>query len=276
MAAGDTQKLFVEEFNQELFVAFQNKGGVYRGKMRRKTGVIGLKTHFPKFGLGGAAQGKTRHGDVPTMNILRDRVSCTLEDRYGADYIDKLDELKTNTDEKSAVQSAITMSLARAEDDFAIAALMASANAGNNLTANDTFTSDAQYRQMQQVFGDAETMEEGACHSIISWKAYSDLCAVQSFIYSLYGGNPQATNSHQVTKRYFGFNVEPYSRIGKSGGKSVSAWFHANCLGLAVGQEISVSTDWVPQKQAWLITGSMSLGSVLIEDLGVVLRQYSA
>ena len=273
---GDTTTVWTEEFNAELFVAFQNKGGMYRDKVRVKTGVVGYRTHFPKIGTAATAQGKTRHGLVPTMDILRDRVPVTLDDKYGADYIDSLDELKTNVAEKAAVQQAISLSLARTADDYAKTAIMASTNSSNNLTANETFSSDATFRLMQELFGAAETMEEGACYAVISWGAYSDLCALNSFIHAEYGGNTGATSSHKVAKRYFGFDVHPYSRMPQTTSKAANHWFNKNCIGLAIGAEITPSTDWVAERDAWLIKGKMSMGSALIDSAGVIIRQYDA
>jgi hypothetical protein len=274
--AGDTTTLFTEEFNAELFVAFQNKGGMYRNKVRRKTGVIGYKSHFPKLGLGGTAQGKTRHGLVPTQDILRDRIAVTLDDKYAADFIDSLDELKTNVAERGAIQDALVMSLARTEDDYASTAILTSTNSSNNLTANETFSSDATFRLMQEVFGAAETMEEGSCYAVISWGAYSDLCALQSFIHANYGGNPAATSQHQVSKRYFGFDVSPYSRMPQTTAKAANHWFNTRCVGVAVGAEITPTTDWVPERDAWLVKAKLSMGAALIDSAGVVIRQYDA
>lgn len=93
--------IFIQQFEAELFEAFQNQGGAMRSRLRRKTGVVGTRTHFPKIGLAPAAQPKTRNGKVPLLDIVRDRVQCDLTDYYGADMIDSLDELKTNVDEKS-------------------------------------------------------------------------------------------------------------------------------------------------------------------------------
>jgi hypothetical protein len=153
---------------------------------------------------------------------------------------------------------------------------MASTNASNNLTANETFSSDATFRLMQELFGAAETMEEGSCYAVISWGAYSDLCALTSFIHSDYGGNPGATNAHKVAKRFFGFDVHPYSRMPQTTAKAANHWFNRRCVGVAIGAEITPSTDWVPERDAWLIKGKMSMGSALIDSAGVIIRQYDA
>jgi hypothetical protein len=91
----DIDKHFTTQFEAELFEAFQNKGGVMRPRLRRKTVTKSSEVKFPKIGLAPEAMPKSRNGKVPPMEIRRDRVTCGLADYYGADMIDNLDELKS-------------------------------------------------------------------------------------------------------------------------------------------------------------------------------------
>ena len=267
---------FVQQFEAELFTAFQNTGGFMRTRSRRKTGVVGSRAHFPKIGLAPAAAPKTRKGRVPLMDILRDRVFCDLEDRYGADMIDDLDQLKTNVDEKSAVQSAIINSLARAEDDFALNALATSNNAANNLATNDSWVSDAVPRSVLQVFGQNEAIEGGSMNAAVSWRSWNDLLSLNTFINSEFGGDTQLTSEGQRPKMFFGFAYVPFSRLPlHSTGAPLNMWWHKNCVGVAVGKEVSAETDYLKEYDSHYIMGKLSLGSVLIEATGVILRRYT-
>jgi hypothetical protein len=265
-----------ETFNAELYVAFQNAGGVMRGRSRRKTGVIGESTNFPKIGLAGVAQPKTRNGKVPLQDIGRDRVNCPLTDYYGSTMLDDLDTLKTNVDEKTAIQNAIAMSLARSEDDIALAALMTSGNALNNLTANDTWSSDTVPRAMLRDFGKAEAMAGGSMNALVSWAAWSDLLAIPSFVNSDLGGRTELTSEGVMAKMFFGFAYAPFSRLPLSGGKPVNIFWNSGSVGVAVGKEITPETSWLSDYDSWHIKGKMSQGACLIDATGVVLRQYNS
>lgn len=268
---------FIEQYESELFVAFQNKGGVMRSRVRRKTGVVGLSTYFPKIGTAPAAQPKTRRGKVPLLDILRDRVKCDLSDRYGADMIDDLDTLKTNVEEKTATQDAIVMSLARSEDDFALAAAITTTNAANNTASDDSFSSDAIPRLMLETFGNNEAMDGGMMFSLVTWKAWTDLLAVDTFADSEYGGPETGLISEgQKPKMYFGFWYAPYSRcpLDAASGKKLNLWWHKLCLGVAVGKEITSTTDFLKEYDSHYIMGKMSQGAVLIDATGVVKRRY--
>lgn len=272
----EINKHFTQEFNQELFVAFQNKGGVMRGRLRRKTGVVGERTHFPKIGLAPVAQPKTRHGLVPVMDIARDRVSCDLTDMFASTLLEDMDQLKTNVEEKGAVQSALAMSLARSEDDIALGALAASTNPANSLGADDTFSSDTVPRTMMEVFGNNEAIDGGNMHALVSWRAWNDLLALNSFVNSDYGGDSGLTTEGMRPKTYFGFHYMAYSRLTRNSGKPVNIWFNPNCAGTAVGKEITPETVWRPEIDSWQIKGKMSQGGVMIESTGVVQRRYAA
>jgi hypothetical protein len=267
--------LFITQFETEVFEAFQHKGGTLRTRGRRKTGVTGNECRFPKVDLAGAAKPKTKGGKVPLLDILRDKVTATLTDYYGADQLDSLDELKTNVDQRGISRDAIVMSLARSEDDVSTAALITGSNAADNTATNDSFTTDAIPRLMLETFGEGNAFAGGKMHALISWKAWSDLLAVDSFVNSEYGGDNLLTSEGQRPKMYFGFDYAPFSRLPEfSSGVPYNIWWHHDVLGIAVGAEISSTMERLPDYDAWFIMGKMSQGAVLIEDAGVVKRRY--
>ena len=49
---------------------------------------------------------KARHGKVPVMDIDHKAVECVLTDYYTGDFADKLDEEKTNIDERRVLVNA--------------------------------------------------------------------------------------------------------------------------------------------------------------------------
>lgn len=265
----------IEEFNQELYAAAQNKGGFMKPRARRKTGVIGYRTHFPKIGVAPAAQPKTKNGKVPLLDIARTRVFCDLNDFYGADLIDDLDELKTNVAERTAVQDAITWSLNRKEDDIAFAALVSGANVNDNTATDDNWTSDVIPRTVLQQFGDAEIMDGGQMHAAIKWSAWNALLAQDTFINSQYGGDTSLTSEGQAPKMYFGFAYVPFSRLPTfSGASKYNIWWNSRVLAIAVGKEITTTMERLPEYDAMQIMGKLSQGACLVDDAGVVKRRY--
>ena len=82
----------------------------------------GSSTVFQTVGKGSAST-KARHGMVPVMNIDHTPVECQLQDFYAGDWVDHLDELKVNIDERQVLANAGAFALGRKTDEMIITAL---------------------------------------------------------------------------------------------------------------------------------------------------------
>ncbi|MDR2099159.1 MAG: hypothetical protein LBO78_04015, partial [Rickettsiales bacterium] len=115
---------FIKQFEAEVHLAFQQTGTKLRSTVRTKSDVRGSSTTFQKIGKGTAGT-KERHGLIPVMNLNHTPVECVLQDFYAGDWVDELDELKTNIDERRVVASAGAYALGRKSDELIIAELAA-------------------------------------------------------------------------------------------------------------------------------------------------------
>ncbi|BBL56998.1 phage capsid protein [Methylomonas koyamae] len=86
---------FIQQWNDEVKQAYQQKGSKLRNAVRSVTGVTGSTYNFHKLGSL-SANTKTRDAALTFLNPTQAVVSATLADKYAAVTIDKLDELKTN------------------------------------------------------------------------------------------------------------------------------------------------------------------------------------
>ena len=109
-------QVFIKQFEADVHLAYQQMGTKLRSTIRSKSGVVGSSTTFQKVGKG-IASTKSRHGIVPVMNLNHTPVECVLQDYYAGDWIDALDELKTNVDERRVVASAGAYALGRKTDE---------------------------------------------------------------------------------------------------------------------------------------------------------------
>ena len=114
--------VFVKQFEADVHLAYQQMGTKLRSTVRSKSGVVGASTTFQKVGRGTAST-KSRHGIVPVMNLNHEPVECVLQDYYAGDWVDALDELKVNIDERRVVASAGAYALGRKTDELIIAAM---------------------------------------------------------------------------------------------------------------------------------------------------------
>ena len=93
---------FITQFEAEVHMAYQRMGSKLKNLVRQVNGVNGNTVKFQKIAKG-SANTKARHAEVVAMDLAHSNVSATLDDFYAADYVDKLDELKVNIDERQVV-----------------------------------------------------------------------------------------------------------------------------------------------------------------------------
>jgi hypothetical protein len=113
---------FIKQYEAEVQEAYQRQGSKLRPTVRSKSEVRGASTIFQKVGKGTAAA-KARNGVVPVMNIDHTSVECFLQDYYAGDWVDRMDELKTNIDERAVAAHAGAYALGRKTDELIIAAM---------------------------------------------------------------------------------------------------------------------------------------------------------
>ena len=118
---------FIKQFETEVHMAFQRMGSKLKNTIRNVNSVNGSVVRFQKIGTGSAST-KSRNGMVTPMELTHTNVEATMADYYAAEYIDKLDELKTNIDERQAVAKSSAAALGRKTDELIYAAMDAGAN----------------------------------------------------------------------------------------------------------------------------------------------------
>ena len=118
----DINVAFVKQFEREVHEAYQRQGSKLRGAVRTISNVKGSSVVFQRVGRGTASV-KSTHGMVPVMNIAHTAVECQLQDFYAGDWVDKLQELKINHDERAVIANAGAYALGRKTDDLIIDAL---------------------------------------------------------------------------------------------------------------------------------------------------------
>jgi Phage capsid protein len=113
---------FIKQFEREVHEAYQRQGSKLKNTVRSINNVKGASTVFQKVGKG-VASTKSTHGMVPVMNLAHSNVECTLQDFYAGDWVDRLDELKTNIPERQVIAAAGANALGRKTDELIINAL---------------------------------------------------------------------------------------------------------------------------------------------------------
>ena len=261
--ANTIDQAFIKQFETEVHMAYQRMGSKLRNTIR-STNVTGSTARFQKIGTG-AASTKTRNGDVTTMELAHTNVEATMADYYAAEYIDKLDELKININERQAVAQSAAAALGRQTDALIVAAMDAGANA-TQIADTSGALGKADLLTLFETFGSADIPEAGQRYLAMSPAGFADLFNINEFASSDYVGPQNLPFAGGMTmKEFLGFKI--FSTSAVAGGKNFA--YHTTAVGIGINSDVQTEVNYVPQKVAHLATSMMSMGSVAIDDNGI-------
>lgn len=264
--------VFARQFQAEVHEAYQRQGSKLRPTVRSKSGVKGSSTYFPKVGKGIAAA-KTRHGTVPVMNLEHAQVECVLQDYYAGEWIDRLDELKTNIDERAVVANAGAYALGRKTDELIIAALDTATREAIG-TAPGTTDTDGLTKQKVllafEMLGAADVPDDGQRFAVVGWKQWSELLGIEEFASAEYVGDDALPWKGTQAKRWLGAMWLPHSGLTISGSVRFCYFYHRTAIAHAAAAEVHTDITWHGDRAAYFVSNMMSQGAVLVDDFGVV------
>jgi hypothetical protein len=267
---------FIKQYEAEVKAAYQRMGAKLMNTVRRKMSVKGKDTTFQKVGKGAAGQ-KSKHGMVPLMSIDHTPVTCTLSDWYAGDYIDKLDELKTNIDERKVITDAGAYAMGRKSDELIVTS-MSAATTNAAILAGATGLTQPKINLVFEKLGNNDVPDDGQRYFVIGPEGWTDLLAITAFSSSDFiGASELPYAGGMIAKRWMGFMWFPFTGLANGAGGAAETRalaYHMTAAGLASGQEIETDITWVGERQAHFVAHSMSQGAVNIDELGIQVVDY--
>lgn len=258
---------FVDQFESDVHLAYQRMGSKLRNTVRQKNNVKGKSTTMQKIGKGTAGT-KSRHGQVPIMNLDHTPVQITLADHYAGEYIDELDELKINHDERMVASTSISAAMGRKTDEIIVTALDAA-------TTNQTATAGAvtldKVEEIFEYFGDNDVPDDGERYLQVSPQGWTDLMGISQFSNADYVPESELPykGAGMTAKRWHSFFVTIFSGLSKAAAIRTSLAYHKTAVGHASGKDVSLDITWQGKEQANLAVGSLSQGAVAIDATGI-------
>lgn len=275
---------FVRQYESEVHHLFQRMGGYLKQAVRTKDNVTGSSTTFQKIGKGTATT-KARHGVITPMNQDHTAIEVTLSDFYAGDWVDKLDEAKTNHDERMAIAQGGAAALGRKVDSQIITAMDATTQTAVTWSFGSVQQVENSLLNTLKSLDDADVPQDMQRFVALSPTAYAAAMKVQAFASADYvspDNQPFEQGIPTFTwRRWMGALWTSHSglpSVGSSGTKGF-AW-HRNAVGYASGAHsdnkavdsgISVSADitWHGDRASHFVNHFMSGGAGLIDDTGV-------
>ena len=261
--ANTIDQAFIKQFESDVHMAYQRMGSKLRNTVRTAN-VTGSTVRFQKIGTAEAST-KSRNGNVTPMELAHTNVEATMADFYAAEYLDKLDELKININERQAVAQSAAAALGRKTDSILITAMDAGANA-TQIHDTASAVEKADLLSVFETFGTADLPEDGQRYIAMHPKGYADLFAITEFASSDFVGEQNLPYAGGMTmKEFLGFKI--FSTTAVAAGKIMC--YHTTAIGLGINSDVSTEINYVPEKVSHLATSMMSMGSVVIDDNGI-------
>ncbi len=263
--ASSITNAFITQFEAEVHIAYQRMGSKLKNLVRTVNGVNGSTVKFQKVAKG-SANTKARHAEVVAMDLAHTAVSATLTDYYAADYVDKLDELKVNIDERQVVAQSAAYALGRKTDEVLIAILDAATSIAANVASSATGMTLIKAKNMMEVFNGNDVPDDNQRYWAVGPKQWSDLLSVDQFSRVEYVGPSDLPFPNGMTaKRWMGFLFFVHSGLSTSSSDRLNLAFHKSAIGLGIGSDVRTEVNYIPEKVSHLITSMISLGSVEID-----------
>ena len=261
--ANTIDQAFIKQFETEVHMAYQRMGSKLRNTIR-STNVSGSTARFQKIGTGTAST-KSRNGNVTPMELVHTNVEVSMSDFYAAEFIDKLDELKTNINERQAVAQSAAAALGRKTDELIITAMDAGANS-TQIHDTGSALAKADLLSLFETMGTADVPEDGQRYLAMSPAGYADLFQINEFASSDFVGPQNLPFAGGMTmKEFLGFKI--FSTSAVAGGKNFA--YHTSAVGIGVNSDVQTEVNYVAEKVSHLATSMMSMGAVAIDDNGI-------
>jgi hypothetical protein len=275
---------FIRAYEADVHDVFQREGGYLRPTVRMKTGIVGKSTTFQKIGKG-IATTKARHGVVTPMNQDHTAIECLIEDFYAPDWVDKLDEAKTNIDERAAIARGGAWAIGRKVDEQILTILDTTTEATVTLTVTSRATIRASFAAFAEAAWDNDVPNDGMVFGALTPRAWSQLSLLDEFSSSDWVGSDNLPYKVGMPtggkfKEWNGVKWMMHTGLpGKGTATAANFLWHKNSIGYGCGAHANNNAEndavradiwWSGERQAHLITHCMSGGACLIDTTGVI------
>lgn len=257
---------FIKQYEADVHIAYQRMGAKLRNTVRSKTSTTGAATVFQKAGTGTAAT-KSRHGMVPVMNIEHTQVECGLEDYYAGDWLDKLDEIKTNVDERQTLVDAGAYALGRKTDEMILAAAAGATKSvgdyANGLTKPILL---AAFESLNA----ADVPDDGQRFGVVGPHQWNELLNIDEFASSDFASDAFPWLKGTESRKWLGITWMMHTGLPATGAQRDCFLWHKTAIGHAIGAEVQSDITWHGDRAAFFVNNMMSQGAVLIDASGVI------
>lgn len=241
---------FIRNFEEEVHFQYQMLGSKLRNTVRVEDNIqLGHSAEFQRLG-----------SDV--------RIACLLQDYYAGDWVDQLENLKTNINEQQIVAKAEAYALGHKSNELIINAMM---GAKHNINEGQMCWDTIEVASVLMEY--ANVPNDGQRFAVVGWKQWSELLNIQEFADADYLNNDESPWEGTQVKRWLGTIWLPHSGLPKDGNVRSCFWYHRSAIGHAIGDKVTTRITWHEDRAAHFINNCLLQGACLIDSSRVVRLQ---
>jgi hypothetical protein len=275
---------FVKQYESEVHHEFQRRGTMLLNTVRWKKGIAGSSTTFQKVGQGKATT-KARHGVITPMNQDHTPIECAVEDFYAGDWSDKLDEAKSNHDERQVIALGGVLALGRKADEQVITKMDETTQPAVSWTVSSSAAVRNSLLEMVEALCANDVDNDGQITGLLTPRAWAMAMTVEEFSSADYvgaNGLPFRDGAPMFGRFKDWMKVKWAMHTGLPGQGSNAAklfLYHKTAVGYAstkaagnIDGRNSVHADitWHGDRASYFVNHMMSGGACLIDDRGVI------
>ena len=272
---------FVTQYEAEVKHVFQREGSMLKGSVRMKMDVRGSTAVFNRVGKGTATT-KSRHGTITPMNQTHAAPSCTLEDFYAGDWVDKLDEAKLLLNERDVIAKGGAMALGRKVDDQITTVLGTTTQTGVTITSTSKATVIATLTEACEAAWDNDVPNDGEVYGIVTPRLWSQMSQTDQFASRDYRNRMVGEDGPAIDGWTQWNNVKwkMHTGLPNKGTSTANAYvYHKMSVAYAVAESagnmagndsIAADITWHGDRAAHFVNHMMSGQACMIDDTGVI------
>ncbi len=276
---------FITSYEAEVHKVFQREGSHLKDAVRMKPDVVGSTAVFQKIGKG-IATTKARHGTITPMNQAHTAPSCTLADFYAGDWVDKLDEAKTNIAERNVIAEGGAMALGRKVDDQITTVLDSTGQSTVTLTVSSIPNILGTAIAFAEAAWANDVPNDGKVYAIVTARYWSQLSLLVQFMNADYvRADGQVFVSGPTIgggrwKDWQGIKWKMQTGLPGAGTATAKCFiWHKSSVAYAVAKSagnvagnaaVGADITWHGDRSAHFVNHQMSGQACMIDDTGVI------
>lgn len=260
---------FIEEYNAQLHVRYENQGFLYKNLTREGT-CEGTRVYWQRFGSFTAGD-KNRNGQVDLQNPEHTRVYADMADKYVGSLVDNLDMMKQNINEMQAHANGQMTALGR-EFDSSLRTVIAAGAASEIGPGDGEALTVWDMNKVPETFQLANAPMDGNIFAAVGPRTWSKMMEIDEFVNLDYiGGGDLPYAGGMVAKRWRGvlWWTDPLIAYNGSTAVETNLVWHKDAVGHGINKPPSTDIGWERLYQGYAFVSSMSRGAAVIEPNGV-------